>query len=249
MGGFMNIRAAIGLSQEMARNICSIHISNGNTTAPHCISCDQEFPCSTLQFAKTIEMITVTAVRGPGTHRPMLNAMEKWVIDALQNIGHCARLLFDERSDEYSQIFEQLTLLHGLTGITQTGLGGEAHSSLQVNLIHPKFREPIPMWALKANLITQELSIILWLNPGDTSATRPFLVDLMIKSMSTLQVADLLDWWQNPDMSPSCFVDYVLPPNGLVVLETLTTLVTATTEISSQLSPDLVFDWGDVYPE
>jgi hypothetical protein len=71
----------------------------------------------------------------------------------------------------------------------------------------------------------------------------------MIKSMSTLQVADLLDWWQNPDMSPSCFVDYVLPPNGTVVLETLTTLVTATTEISSQLSPDLVFDWGDVYPE
>jgi hypothetical protein len=175
--------------------------------------------------------------------------MEKWVIDALQNIGLCARLLFDERSEEYSQIFEQLTLLHGLTGITQTGLGGEAHSSVQVNLIHPKFREPIPMWALKANLITQELSIILWLNPGDTSATRPFLVDLMIKSMSTLQVADLLDWWQNPDMSPSCFVDYVLPPNGLVVLETLTTLVAATTEISSQLSPDLVFDWGDVYPE
>ena len=80
----MDIRAAIGLSQEMARNICSIHISNGNATAPHCISCDQEYPCSTLQFAKTIEMITVTAVRGPGTHRPMLNAMEKWVIDALQ---------------------------------------------------------------------------------------------------------------------------------------------------------------------
>ena len=119
----MDIRAAIGLSQEMARNICSIHISNGNATAPHCISCDQEYPCSTLQFAKTIEMITVTAIRGRGTHRPMLNAMEKWVIDALQNIGHCARLLFDERSDEYSQIFEQLTLLHGLTGITQTGLG------------------------------------------------------------------------------------------------------------------------------
>jgi len=50
-------------------------------------------------------------------------------------------------------------------------------------------------------------------------------------------------------MSPSCFVDYVLPPNGTVVLETLTTLVAATTEISSQLSPDLVFDWGDVFPE
>jgi len=245
----MDIRAAIGLSQEIARDISSIHSSNGSAIAPHCISCDQEYPCSTRRFAKVIEMITVTAIRGPGTHRPLLIAKEQRVIDALQNIGDCARLLFDNRSDEYSQIFEQLTLLHGLTGITQTGLGGEAHSSVQVNLIHPKFREPIPMWALKANLLTEELSIILWLNPRETSATRPFLVDLMIKSMSTLQVADLLDWWQTPDKSPSCFVDYVLPPNGAVVLETLTTLVAATTEISSQLSPDLAFDWGDDYPE
>jgi hypothetical protein len=154
-------------------------------------------------------------------------------------------VLFDERSDEYSGIFEQLSILQNLTGIIQTGIGEEAHSMIKVSLIHPHAAEPIPLWAIRSDIFHHELKISLWLNPGDTTYQRSFLVDIMCKVMQPLEVSQLLDWWKEPDIAPACVVDFLLPNNGQVVLDVISSLVSATVEAASQVDADSAVDWDD----
>ena len=241
----MDIRAAIGLTQEMARYISTIHMSNDSPTVPHCVACDQAYPCPTVQYSQTIEAITVVAARRPKSGEPLHRSREEWVTVALQNISLCCGAIFDQRGEEYSGIFEQLFVLQGLTGIIQTGYGEEAHTMIKVSLIHPDAAEPVPLWALHADLLRQNLSISLWLSPSDTMFTRSFLVDMMCKIMQPLEVSQMLDWWKEPDISPACKVDYLLPQNGEVVLDVITTLVSATVEATADTKPELVVDWDD----
>jgi len=243
----MNVRDALSFSQELAKVISAIHQPNGMTIDPRCISCDQEYPCLTQQNAASIQMISVAASR-ESRHSipiPRLRTREEWIIDALQNIAANCRVLFDERSDEYSGIFEQLSVLQNLTGIIQTGIGEEAHSMIKVSLIHPHAAEPIPLWAIRSDIFHHELKISLWLNPGDTTYQRSFLVDIMCKVMQPLEVSQLLDWWKEPDIAPACVVDFLLPNNGLVVLDVISSLVSATVEAASQVDADSVVDWDD----
>jgi hypothetical protein len=243
----MNIREAFYSAQDLARVISAIHMSNGLKDDPRCISCDQEFPCLTHQHALAIEQISLSAPRrsrvsGPGS---LLRSRADWLSDALQNIAMTCRVLFDERSEEYSAIFEQFAILQNLTGIVQTGIGGEAHSMIKVSLIHPHSAEPIPLWAIHSNYLYNELKITLWLNPGDTTYQRSFLVDIMCKVMQPLEVSQLLDWWKEPDIAPACIVDFQLPNNGQVVHDVVSSLVQATVEAASQIDADSVVDWDD----
>jgi hypothetical protein len=249
MGGFMEVREAIGLSQHMARNISAIHISNGSPKAAHCVSCDQEYPCLTVQFARTIETITVVVARGPQGRGSIIRNRDTLVVDALQVIAQLAEILFDQRSPEFSEIFEQLTMLHGLTGITQTGFGTDSHALFQVNLIHPRLPEPVALWSIRANLVTQQMFVKLWLNPSETSATRPFLVDMMVAAMTPIEAADLIDWWKSPDKAPSCEVEYLMPPNGAVMGHIVGTLVAATVEAAHHIRPETFLDWDDFCQE
>lgn len=243
----MNIRDAIAFTQELAQVISAIHQSNGNTKDLRCISCDQEYPCLTKQNSTAISLISVTSANESrhSTPIPRLRTREEWLVDAMQNIATNCGVLFDQRSQEYSAIFEQLALLQNLTGIIQTGIGEEAHSMIKVSLINPRAPEPIPLWALRSDILRHDLKISLWLNPGDTTYQRSFLVDIMCKVMQPLEVSQLLDWWKEPDISPSCAVDFLLPNNASVVLDVLTTLVSATVEAAGQVNAATVVDWDD----
>ena len=243
----MNIREALQSAQDLAQTISTIHMSNGLSTDPRCISCDQEFPCLTHQHAVAIQTISLSATRrSRASHSDsQLRSRADWLSDAIQNIAMTCRILFDQRSTEYSEIFEQFAILQNLTGIIQTGIGGEDHGMIKVSLIHPHSAEPIPLWAIHSNLLYNELKISLWLNPGDSTYQRSFLVDIMCKVMQPLEVSQLLDWWKEPDISPACVVDFLLPNNGQVVLDVVSSLVQATVEAASQVNADSVVDWDD----
>jgi hypothetical protein len=249
MGGFMDISESMSLAKYLASNISAIHISNGRVDKEHCVSCDQEYPCLTVQFSRAIEATIVIGARGPRGRSASKSNSVTMVTDALQVIAQLAEILFDRRSQEFSDIFEQLTMLHGLTGITQTGFGNDSHALLQVNLIHPRMPVPTPLWSIRANLVTQQMHIKLWLNPSETSVTRPFLVDMMVATMTPIEAADLIDWWQAPDMAAACEVDYLMPPNGTVMANIVGALVTATIEAAQHVRAETVLDWDDFCQE
>jgi len=229
----MDSRDVINILCWHARFIGSLHVSNGDLKNPVCIFCDQEYPCVTIQQTETIELIGKSIGSGPGAER--MSAPQKiWVAGSMKTIGLCCGRIFGDQSEEYSKIFEQLSLLHNLPGIVESGYddfysGGQ----IQINLIAPTAVEPIPLWSLYASLIDQELSLSLWLNPSHGSSTRPFLAELMVGIMTPLASADLLDSWRSQDLTPACIVEYRLPPNGAVVLEIVKALVTATIECSN----------------
>jgi hypothetical protein len=89
----------------------------------------------------------------------------------------------------------------------------------------------------------------LWLNPSETSATRPFLVDMMVAAMTPIEAADLIDWWKSPDKAPSCEVEYLMPPNGAVMGHIVGTLVAATVEAAHHIRPETFLDWDDFCQE
>ena len=224
----MDISESMSLAKYLASNISAIHISNGRVDKEHCVSCDQEYPCLTVQFSRAIEATIVIGARGPRGRSASKSNSVTMVTDALQVIAQLAEILFDRRSQEFSDIFEQLTMLHGLTGITQTGFGNDSHALLQVNLIHPRMPVPTPL---------------------ETSVTRPFLVDMMVATMTPIEAADLIDWWQAPDMAAACEVDYLMPPNGTVMANIVGALVTATIEAAQHVRAETVLDWDDFCQE
>ena len=50
---------------------------------------------------------------------------------------------------------------------------------------------------------------------------------------------------KEPDIAPACVVDFLLPNNGQVVLDVISSLVSATVEAASQVDADSVVDWDD----
>jgi len=232
----MDSRDVIMLLCLHARFIGSLHVSNGDLKNPVCIFCDKEYPCITIQQTETIELIGKTIGPGPGAEQ-MSAPQTIWVAgSSMKTIGACCGRIFGDQSEEYTKIFEQLSLLHNLPGIVESGYDDFFGGQIQINLIAPRAVDPIPLWSLYASLIDQQLSLSLWLNPPNETSTRLFLTELMVGLMTPLVSADLLDSWKSQDLSPACTVEYRLPPNGVAVLEIVKTLVTATIACSNHFS-------------
>jgi len=241
---YYNVLEAYEETRELAGRIRALHVSSG-TTSPHCILCDQPFPCETVQTAMTIEGITLVPMRML-RDEPSSMTREEWVTQSLQQISIALGEMIDHRSEHHLEVFEQLMHLHGLPRITQTARSWTGYSELAIGLIHPHHREAVPLWELRADLIAPSLRVKVWLDPAETSATRPFLVDIACAAMQPVEAAQLIDWWRAPGMAATSTVTQELPPNGALIAEVVRTLVGATVEVAESAAAGL--DW-DVWSE
>ena len=241
---YYNVLEAYEETRELAGRIHALHVSSG-TASPHCILCDQPFPCETVQTAMTIEGITLVPMRML-RDEPSSMTREEWVTQSLQQISIALGEMIDHRSEHHLEVFEQLMHLHGLPRITQTARSWTGYSELAIGLIHPHHREPIPLWELRADLIAPSLRVKVWLEPAETSVTRPFLVDIACAAMQPVEACQLIDWWRAPGMAATATVTQELPPNGALIAEVVRTLVGATVEVAESAAAGL--DW-DVWSE
>ena len=231
-------------TQDLARNIRALHVSSGTAHA-HCVLCDQPFPCTTAQTAMSIEAIVLPPMRVISGQTDVWNR-ERSVVEALQQISIALGAMIDHRSEQHLSVFEQLSALHGLTGIVQTGFVRTGSSTLTIGFIHPETAEVIRLWALDANLLHHTVEVTVWLDPTVTASTRPFLVDMMCSAMQPLDAMALLDGWRGSDVSTRGQVTQTLPIDGEVIAETVRTLVAATIELVDQAEPVWAWDnWAD----
>jgi hypothetical protein len=171
---------------------------------------------------------------------------ERSVVEALQQISIALGAMIDHRSEQHLSVFEQLSALHGLTGIVQTGFVRTGSSTLTIGFIHPETAEVIRLWALDANLLHHTVEVTVWLDPTVTASTRPFLVDMLCAAMQPLDAMALLDGWRGSDVSTRGQVTQTLPIDGEVIAETVRTLVSATIELVDQAEPVWAWDnWAD----
>jgi hypothetical protein len=171
---------------------------------------------------------------------------ERSVVEALQQISIALGAMIDHRSEHHLSVFEQLSALHGLTGIVQTGFVRTGSSTLTIGFIHPESAEVIRLWALDANLLHHTVEVTVWLDPTVTASTRPFLVDMLCAAMQPLDAMALLDGWRGSDVSTRGQVTQTLPLDGEVIAETVRTLVSATIELVDQAEPVWAWDdWAD----
>jgi hypothetical protein len=231
-------------AQDLARNIRALHVSSGTAHA-HCVLCDQPFPCTTAQTAMSIEAIVLPPMRVISGQTDVWNR-EQSVVEALQQISIALGAMIDHRSEHHLSVFEQLSALHGLTGIVQTGFVRTGSSTLTIGFIHPETAEVIRLWALDANLLHHTVEVTVWLDPTVTASTRPFLVDMLCAAMQPLDAMALLDGWRGSDVSTRGQVTQTLPIDGEVIAETVRTLVAATIELVDQAEPVWAWDnWAD----
>jgi hypothetical protein len=231
-------------AQDLARNIRALHVSSGTAHA-HCVLCDQPFPCTTAQTAMSIEAIVLPPMRVISGQTDVWNR-ERSVVEALQQISIALGAMIDHRSEQHLSVFEQLSALHGLTGIVQTGFVRTGSSTLTIGFIHPETAEVIRLWALDANLLHHTVEVTVWLDPTVTASTRPFLVDMLCAAMQPLDAMALLDGWRGSDVSTRGQVTQTLPIDGEVIAETVRTLVSATIELVDQAEPVWAWDnWAD----
>jgi hypothetical protein len=231
-------------AQDLARNIRALHVSSGTAHA-HCVLCDQPFPCTTAQTAMSIEAIVLPPMRVISGQTDVWNR-ERSVVEALQQISIALGAMIDHRSEHHLSVFEQLSALHGLTGIVQTGFVRTGSSTLTIGFIHPETAEVIRLWALDANLLHHTVEVTVWLDPTVTASTRPFLVDMLCAAMQPLDAMALLDGWRGSDVSTRGQVTQTLPIDGEVIAETVRTLVSATIELVDQAEPVWAWDnWAD----
>ncbi len=231
-------------AQDLARNIRALHVSSGTAHA-HCVLCDQPFPCTTAQTAMSIEAIVLPPMRVISGQTDVWNR-EQSVVEALQQISIALGAMIDHRSEHHLSVFEQLSALHGLTGIVQTGSVRTGSSTLTIGFIHPETAEVIRLWALDANLLHHTVEVTVWLDPTVTASTRPFLVDMLCAAMQPLDAMALLDGWRGSDVSTRGQVTQTLPLDGEVIAETVRTLVAATIELVDQAEPVWAWDnWAD----
>jgi hypothetical protein len=231
-------------AQDLARNIRALHVSSGTAHA-HCVLCDQPFPCTTAQTAMSIEAIVLPPMRVISGQTDVWNR-ERSVVEALQQISIALGAMIDHRSEHHLSVFEQLSALHGLTGIVQTGFVRTGSSTLTIGFIHPETAEVIRMWALDANLLHHTVEVTVWLDPTVTASTRPFLVDMLCAAMQPLDSMALLDGWRGSDVSTRGQVTQTLPIDGEVIAETVRTLVSTTIELVDQAEPVWAWDnWAD----
>ncbi|MEY3258337.1 MAG: hypothetical protein RI954_363 [Actinomycetota bacterium] len=231
-------------AQDLARNIRALHVSSGTAHA-HCVLCDQPFPCTTAQTAMSIEAIVLPPMRVISGQTDVWNR-ERSVVEALQQISIALGAMIDHRNEQHLSVFEQLSALHGLTGIVQTGFVRTGSSTLTIGFIHPETAEVIRLWALDANLLHHTVEVTVWLDPTVTASTRPFLVDMLCAAMQPLDAMALLDGWRGSDVSTRGQVTQTLPIDGEVIAETVRTLVSATIELVDQAEPVWAWDnWAD----
>ena len=231
-------------AQDLARNIRALHVSSGTAHA-HCVLCDQPFPCTTAQTAMSIEAIVLPPMRVISGQTDVWKR-ERSVVEALQQISIALGAMIDHRSEQHLSVFEQLSALHGLTGIVQTGFVRTGSSTLTIGFIHPETAEVIRLWALDANLLHHTVEVTVWLDPTVTASTRPFLVDMLCAAMQPLDAMALLDGWRGSDVSTRGQVTQTLPIDGEVIAETVRTLVSATSELVDQAEPVWAWDnWAD----
>ena len=231
-------------TQGLARTIRALHVSSGTAHA-HCVLCDQPFPCTTAQTAMSIESIVLPPLRVISGQTDAWNR-ERSVVEALQQISIALGAMIDHRSDHHLAVFEQLSALHGLTGIVQTGFVRSGASTLTIGFIHPETAEIIRLWALEANLLHHIVEVTVWLDPTDIGSTRPFLVDMMCAVMQPLDAMAMLDGWRASNVATRGQVTQTLPLDGEVIAETVRTLVSATIELVDQAQPVWAWDnWAD----
>ena len=231
-------------TQGLARTIRALHVSSGTAHA-HCVLCYQPFPCTTAQTAMSIESIVLPPLRVISGQTDVWNR-EQSVVEALQQISIALGAMIDHRSEHHLSVFEQLSALHGLTGIVQTGFVRTGSSTLTIGFIHPETAEVIRLWALDANLLHHTVEVTVWLDPTVTASTRPFLVDMLCAAMQPLDAMALLDGWRGSDVSTRGQVTQTLPIDGEVIAETVRTLVSATIELVDQAEPVWAWDnWAD----
>ena len=231
-------------TQGLARTIRALHISSGTAHA-HCVLCDQPFPCTTAQTAMSIESIVLPPLRVISGQTDAWNR-ERSVVEALQQISIALGAMIDHRSEHHLAVFEQLSALHGLTGIVQTGFVRSGASTLTIGFIHPETAEIIRLWALEANLLHHIVEVTVWLDPTDIGSTRPFLVDMMCAVMQPLDAMAMLDGWRASNVATRGQVTQTLPLDGEVIAETVRTLVSATIELVDQAQPVWAWDnWAD----
>jgi len=231
-------------TQGLARTIRALHVSSGTAHA-HCVLCDQPFPCTTAQTAMSIESIVLPPLRVISGQTDAWNR-ERSVVEALQQISIALGAMIDHRSDHHLAVFEQLSALHGLTGIVQTGFVRSGASTLTIGFIHPETAEIIRLWALEANLLHHTVEVTVWLDPTDIGSTRPFLVDMMCAVMQPLDAMAMLDGWRASNVATRGQVTQTLPLDGEVIAETVRTLVSATIELVDQAQPVWAWDnWAD----
>ena len=231
-------------TQGLARTIRALHVSSGTAHA-HCVLCHQPFPCTTAQTAMSIESIVLPPLRVISGQTDAWNR-ERSVVEALQQISIALGAMIDHRSDHHLAVFEQLSALHGLTGIVQTGFVRSGASTLTIGFIHPETAEIIRLWALEANLLHHTVEVTVWLDPTDIGSTRPFLVDMMCAVMQPLDAMAMLDGWRASNVATKGQVSQTLPLDGDVIAETVRTLVSATIELVDQAQPVWAWDnWAD----
>ena len=231
-------------TQGLARTIRALHVSSG-TAHPHCVLCDQPFPCTTAQTAMSIEAMVLPPMRVISGQTDVWKR-EQSVVEALQQISIALGEMIDHRSDHHLAVFEQLANLHGLTGIVQTGFVRTGASTLTIGFIHPETAEIIRLWALDANLLHHTVEVTVWLDPTLTGSTRPFLVDMMCTAMQPHDAMTTLDGWRTSDVATRGSITQRLPVNGEVIAETIRTLVSATIELVDQAEPVWAWDnWAD----
>lgn len=231
-------------TQGLARTIRALHVSSGTAHA-HCVLCDQPFPCTTAQTAMSIESIVLPPLRVISGQTDAWNR-ERSVVEALQQISIALGAMIDHRSDHHLAVFEQLSALHGLTGIVQTGFVRSGASTLTIGFIHPETAEIIRLWALEANLLHHIVEVTVWLDPTDIGSTRPFLVDMICAVMQPLDAMAMLDGWRASNVATRGQVTQTLPLDGEVIAETVRTLVSATIELVDQAQPVWAWDnWAD----
>jgi hypothetical protein len=231
-------------TQGLARTIRALHVSSGTAHA-HCVLCDQLFPCTTAQTAMSIESIVLPPLRVISGQTDAWNR-ERTVVEALQQISIALGAMIDHRSEHHLAVFEQLSALHCLTGIVQTGFVRSGASTLTIGFIHPETAEIIRLWALEANLLHHTVEVTVWLDPTDIGSTRPFLVDMMCAVMQPLDAMAMLDGWRASNVATKGQVTQTLPLDGVVIAETVRTLVSATIELVDQAQPVWAWDnWTD----